>query len=1084
MKPRILSTARLSLPLATAIAALLAAQSASASTFYWDNNATAAGFGSAGGTWAQNSTSGGTSARWKTDATGVASGSNTQATANTDIFNFGDGTNGLGAGTITVSGGVTMGNTNFGSLSGAIVLTGNTITFSAAPTITVNNTTNTINSIVAGAATSFTKAGSGNLSLGGANTFAGATTVSAGLLTLSNSLALQNSALDTTASIASSSATTGLKTTVATLTFGGLSGDKDLVSLFNAGNGYSSVTTLTLNPGRTVSYSGAIANGAMNLTKSGAGTQTLSGTNTYGGTTIINGGILNFANKASKTAAVATVAAAGSVGLGVKASDAAYYSATDVGDLFNSSLTGFTMNAASGVAIDTTNAGATFDQTVALTAARALTKLGTGTLSLSQTNTYSGTTTINEGTLALGVDHNLTGGLTFGTTAGTTTPGTLDLTSANATFAGPMLVNTNSATASEINIGAAQTLTINNNVQIGATTPAITGTVTNLTMNGGGTFNVATAAAGTFTIGGGVIGTISQVTTLDLTALKATTINTSTTGTLRVNPVSSGQSSSRGVLLLPTPSVVDTIATTTITAGIIAVGDSSTNTNNGAGNPIVMGNITLGTGLTALNVNTINVGTGGRDVGQIIYGSTVGDLMIRAADGSSRATAINIATGGATGSNTGNSRIDLSGHDADILVTSLNVGNQAKSGTVAIGTYEFNFGEQTTGVGVGSLASKLDATNVNIGFRTGTASVTSTMTSKVNLSGGTVTFGNVGATGTGVDIGNSTYNQTGVARTVGELNISGGNVTIHNGTGDFAVRLGQSSVANSGIVTASMNLTGGTTTLAGDLIRGTATGTVNSTLKLAGGTLDLAGNDIGATGAGAITLTAESGTLKNVATINGTGGLTKTTVGTLTMAGTNTYTGATDVNDGKLVVNGSISTSVLTTVASGATIAGSGTVGPLTVLSGGFIDPGNSPDVLDVDGNYIQAGTYNAEITSNTVGNGTTGYDQISVTGTVNITGGSLAAAFSGTGYVENNLLFILLNDDIDAITGTYATYAQGANVALYDGLFWNISYTADSVAGTFTGGNDIALMAVPEPRAALLGGLGLLALLRRRRSC
>ena len=44
----------------------------------------------------------------------------------------------------------------------------------------------------------------------------------------------------------------------------------------------------------------------------------------------------------------------------------------------------------------------------------------------------------------------------------------------------------------------------------------------------------------------------------------------------------------------------------------------------------------------------------------------------------------------------------------------------------------------------------------------------------------------------------------------------------------------------------------------------------------------------------------------------------------------------------------------------------------------------------------------------------------------------------------------------------------------------------ADSTANTFTGtlnGNDIALVAVPEPNvAALLGGFGVLALLRRRR--
>ena len=202
------------------------------------------------------------------------------------------------------------------------------------------------------------------------------------------------------------------------------------------------------------------------------------------------------------------------------------------------------------------------------------------------------------------------------------------------------------------------------------------------------------------------------------------------------------------------------------------------------------------------------------------------------------------------------------------------------------------------------------------------------------------------------------------------------------------------------------------------------------------------------------------------------------------LSGTNSYTGTTTVNAGTLRVNGSISTSSLTTVASGATIGGSGTIGALTVSAGGFINPGNSPDTLDIVGAYTQAGTYNAEITANTVGNGTTGYDQITVTGTVNITGGSLITAFSGGGYAANNMLFILINDGTDAITGTYSGYADGATVATYDGFNWNISYFGDSGTNSFTGGNDIVLMAqaIPEPKAALLGIIGLLLILRRRR--
>jgi hypothetical protein len=180
-------------------------------------------------------------------------------------------------------------------------------------------------------------------------------------------------------------------------------------------------------------------------------------------------------------------------------------------------------------------------------------------------------------------------------------------------------------------------------------------------------------------------------------------------------------------------------------------------------------------------------------------------------------------------------------------------------------------------------------------------------------------------------------------------------------------------------------------------------------------------------------------------------------------------------------VNGSISTSTLTTVASGATIGGSGTVGALTVQSGGNITPGNSPGILAVSGAYTQAGLYTAEIGGLTAG---TGHDQINVTGTVNITGGSLATLFSGS-YGANDLIFILLNDSSDLITGTYAGFAQGAVVSSYGGLDWQISYTANNTGpgtGTFLGGNDIVLMAVPEPSAALLGALGALLLFRRRR--
>ncbi len=191
---------------------------------------------------------------------------------------------------------------------------------------------------------------------------------------------------------------------------------------------------------------------------------------------------------------------------------------------------------------------------------------------------------------------------------------------------------------------------------------------------------------------------------------------------------------------------------------------------------------------------------------------------------------------------------------------------------------------------------------------------------------------------------------------------------------------------------------------------------------------------------GAVTGTATSGNATLASNLTSDGGsFTKLGAGTLTLSGASTYGGATTVSEGKLVVNGSITTSITTTVSSGATLGGSGSVGALTINSGGFVTPGNSPGVLAVNGNYSQAGEYTAEIANTTAG---TGYDQIDVIGTVDISGGSLVTSFSGT-YAQNDLLFLLLNDDTDAINGTFAGYAQGATFASYGYMDWQISYTA-----------------------------------------
>jgi len=256
---------------------------------------------------------------------------------------------------------------------------------------------------------------------------------------------------------------------------------------------------------------------------------------------------------------------------------------------------------------------------------------------------------------------------------------------------------------------------------------------------------------------------------------------------------------------------------------------------------------------------------------------------------------------------------------------------------------------------------------------------------------------------------------------------------------------------------------------------GAETSTISSEISLAGN------REIAVSTDSTLNIT---GGIANDGFFGGSQGITKTGTGTLKLtAANNSYTGATVVSDGTLVVNGNISTSSMTTAQSGAAVSGSGTVGSLTINSGAFLNPGNSPGILNVDGDFTQAGTLTMEINGIIAG---TQHDQLNVNrvsgnGSVSLSG-ALVTAFSGNSYTNGNLLFILLNDESDAITGTFSGLAQDSIVTNYGGLDWKISYTADSTSNTFTGGNDVALMAIPEPHTTLLGSLALLCILRRKR--
>lgn len=244
-------------------------------------------------------------------------------TLNAGTLEFGYSPTALGAGTFTINGGsITNGYASARTLTtnnaqawnadftfGASTVNGSDlnlgtgdVTLSANRTVTTTSTntarTLTVGGVIGdgGSGYGLIKAGNAQLRLDGANTFSGATKVNAGVLVLGNSLALQNSAIDT------SGAGKINLSGITTATFGGLTGSSNLAAVINLGY-TSSVTAITLNTGtgKSYSYSGIIADGAtgMNFTKTGAGSQTLVGVNTYTGATTISAGTLILAANGS-----------------------------------------------------------------------------------------------------------------------------------------------------------------------------------------------------------------------------------------------------------------------------------------------------------------------------------------------------------------------------------------------------------------------------------------------------------------------------------------------------------------------------------------------------------------------------------------------------------------------------------------------------------------------------------------------------------------------------------------------------------------------------------------------------------------
>ncbi|MBB4426562.1 autotransporter-associated beta strand protein [Bradyrhizobium sp. CIR48] len=218
-----------------------------------------------------------------------------------------------------------------------------------------------------------------------------------------------------------------------------------------------------------------------------------------------------------------------------------------------------------------------------------------------------------------------------------------------------------------------------------------------------------------------------------------------------------------------------------------------------------------------------------------------------------------------------------------------------------------------------------------------------------------------------------------------------------------------------------------------------------------GATYDLNGNSAGASalslfGGGVITNTA--GDTTSYVTVGSEGnfagrivddagqvGLIKQGLGTLILGGVNTYTGTTTVSAGTLSVNGSIASSLLTTVNAGGTLGGTGTVGNTVINGGGALAPGNSIGTLKVAGSltFAAASSYMVEVSPASA-------DRTNVTGTATLGSATVNASFASGTYVAKR--YTILN----AAGGVSGTFGALANTNLPSGFRSSLSYDTSNV--------------------------------------
>jgi fibronectin-binding autotransporter adhesin len=584
-----------------------------------------------------------------------------------------------------------------------------------------------------------------------------------------------------------------------------------------------------------------VLTGNGSLTKQGNGTLTLNGNNTYtGGTTVANGTLRLLNNNAVGTGNITTTGSVISYGNGITINNPIVLNSNDT----QLEVLGTDSATQAGVISETGGA-------------RPLEKIGNGTLNLTAANTYTGGTTVRNGTLAVNsggsITHtsaNLTVGLNSGDNAtltvgaNSTVSNNLGLIGNDAGSTGTVTVDGGNWTnAGQIDVGRSGngSLTLNNGTV--SSVGGIIGNSANSTgtvmVNGGNWTNsnalfVGQRGNGTLTIGtNGTISNSSGVIGSFGGSSGAVTVNG---GNWTNNATLTVGRESNGTLTLNSGSVSNT-------SGVIgsAGGATGTVTVNG-GNWTNSGNLTLGFESPA--TGTLNLSGGVVTAAQVLEGTGNGTVTFNGGtlrlNGNQAALFSGFETGDVTLVGPGGGTIDTQAFSVETAYALSGNGSLSKEGNGTLTLTGNNTYTGGTTVRNGTLtvsgggAINHSSTNLTIGLDSGDNATFTLSNGTVSNRGGIVGL-NSGSTGvvnvTGGNWTNSESLTVGRAGN-GTLNLSDG--TVSNTLGVVGQFFG-----STGVVTVS----GGNWTNSGTLIFGLLGG--NGTLNLSNGTVSNTSASVG-----------------------------------------------------------------------------------------------------------------------------------------------------------------------------------------------------------------------------------------------